>query len=274
MWNQALTAEEVDAIYQDGLNGVGLDGAARGPALDITLSPDGTQLILDWESSDGKLYNLRSETDPSKGDPGDWPIHGGNEDIAALPPLNTLTIPLPADPRRFFVIEEFNAPPVAVFFDNFENGQGAWEVGSEGAAGTAWELGIPSNVGPATANSPDNCFGTNIAAEYELDAEVWLRSPAIDLTNAGGATLRYFQAADIEAIFDSGRVAVLDASDNSEIAVLDSAVEGASNAWREIVHVLPPAALGTTIRIEFRFFSDDFGVFAGWYLDDVTVTVP
>ena len=58
------------------------------------------------------------------------------------------TIPLPADSDRFFVIEEFNAPPVEVYSDNFEGGQGDWTIGSDGEDGTAWELGSPTVVGP------------------------------------------------------------------------------------------------------------------------------
>ena len=33
-------------------------------------------------------------------------------------------------------------------------------------------------------------------------------------------------------------------------------------------------ALGKNIRIEFRFNSDELENFAGWYIDDVVVTVP
>ncbi|NIP97873.1 MAG: LamG domain-containing protein, partial [Akkermansiaceae bacterium] len=106
---------------------------------DITQT-DG-ELVLEWASQAGKLYNLRSETDLSNGDPEDWPIYGGNMEMAATPDFNTLTIPLPDEPGRFFVIEEFPAPPVTVFSDDFESGQGDWTLGTDGADGTAWEIG-------------------------------------------------------------------------------------------------------------------------------------
>ncbi|NIP94133.1 MAG: hypothetical protein GWO24_12035, partial [Akkermansiaceae bacterium] len=51
----------------------------------------------------------------------------------------------------------------------------------------------PTGVGPNAAPSPDNCFATNIALDYAVDANIWLRSPPIDLTTAGGATLSYYQ---------------------------------------------------------------------------------
>lgn len=274
MWNDALTAEEIDKIYQDGLKGISIGGLPRGPSLKVGRSQDGMQLVLSWDSKDGKLYNLRSETDLSNGDPIDWPLVGTHEEIVATQPMNVLAIPFPAEEERYFVIEEFNAPPVTIFFDDFENGPGAWETGSEGAAGTAWELGTPSAVGPAAANSPTNCFATNLASGYAIDAKVWLRSPVIDLTTAGGATLNYFNVTDIEPGFDFGRIAILDAADGSEIVELANPIDGVDTLWREATHVLPAEALGKIIRIEFRFSSEELENFSGWYLDDVRVTVP
>ena len=231
------------------------------------------ELEFKWESADGKLYNLRSEIDPSAAEPIDWPIFGGHSDLAATPPENTLTIPMPADLTRLFVVEGFPAPPVSVFSDDFEGGQGGWTTGTEGAVGTMWELGLPG-VGPAEANSPTSCFGTNLTADYAADADVWLRSPPIDLTNTGGATLNYVEWRDIEAAFDSGRVVVLDATDNSEIAEIEDSIDGFSNGWENVSRQIPPAALGKVIKIEFRFQSDNIENFPGWYIDDVSVTVP
>nr|NIP92451.1 hypothetical protein [Akkermansiaceae bacterium] len=132
----------------------------------------------------------------------------------------------------------------------------------------------PSGGGPAGAHSPANCFATNISGEYGLDAEVWLRSPAIDLTTAGGATLSFFQFTDIEEGFDFGTVKVLDAADNSELAEIETAIDGVTPDWEQVRKPMPAGALGKSIVLEFRFVSDDIQAFAGWYLDDVTVTVP
>ncbi|NIP93108.1 MAG: hypothetical protein GWO24_06475, partial [Akkermansiaceae bacterium] len=157
---------------------------------------------------------MRSETDPSDGEPITWPIYDGRADLAATPPLNTLTIPRPVDPFRLFVVEAFPAPPVEVFSDDLESGQGEWSAGSDGDAGTTWELGSPS-LGATSANSPANCFGTNLDSEYAINADVWLRSPPIDLTTATGATMTYYQFRDIEEGFDFGTISLLDAADNS-----------------------------------------------------------
>ncbi|NIP92338.1 MAG: hypothetical protein GWO24_02225, partial [Akkermansiaceae bacterium] len=129
-----------------------------------------------------------------------------------------------------------------IFGDDFEGGQGEWGVGSDGQAGTVWELGTPSVVGPASAASPVNCFGTNLAANYGLDADVWLRSPAIDLTAAGAATLSYAQFRDIEQGFDFGMVRVLDAADDSELAVIEAIIDDVSAGWEKVSKALPAEA--------------------------------
>ncbi len=245
-----------------------------GPELVVSRDQGTGELVFTWDSKTAKLYNLRSETDPSQLAPADWPIFGPHQDIPSTPPENTLVIPLPADPFRLFVIEEFNAPPVSLVSDDFESGPGDWTTGSDGLEGTTWELGAPANVGPSAANSPSNCFGTNLSADYQDDANVWLRSPEADLTTADSATLHYFQYFEIEADFDKGIVSVLDAGDDSVLAVLVPTVDGSSAGWEEVSLSLPAAALGKTVKIEFRLDSDDVMNEAGWYLDDFNLTVP
>jgi len=265
IYDSILTPERVEAHYQAAT-------AAAGDPLGFRVRASGPDLVFSWESKDGMLYNLRSETDPSATDPPEWPILDGHENLEATPPENTLTIPRPSDSRRFFVIEQFPAPPVSIFSDDFESGQGGWAFGSDGAAGTAWELGVPTN-GPGSANSLVNCFGTNLASDYGINADVWLRSPAIDLTTAGGATLNYFQYRDIEEGFDFGIISVLDAADDSLIAEIPGIDSGAF-AWELVSKSIPAEALGKMIKIEFRMTSDAIETFPGLFIDDFEVTVP
>ncbi len=234
-------------------------------------------LDLVWESKNGKLYRVRSETDPASASSGDWPIFDGHTDIAATPDENTLNIPLPAELSRFFVIEEYNPPPVTVLSDDFENGQGGWTTGVDDATGnTIWGFGLPAVTGPVAASSGVNCFGTNIDDNYEINANIWLRSPTIELPpGAESATLRYSEFRDIEAAFDAGQLAVLDAADDSVLAVLQADIDGDNGwDWAQVTRRLPAAVLDRDIKIEFRFQSDDIQNFAGWYIDDVELTVP
>ena len=199
----------------------------------------------------------------------------------ATPPENTLTVPLPPDPTRLFVIESFPAPPVSTYFDDFENGVGQWETGSDGGKGTVWELGVPTS-GPFRSFSPTNCFATNLDGNYTANTNVWLRSPPIDLTGTESATLRFAHYYDIEApeavapftVYDFGQLAILDAVDDSELALLVPALADFIADWEEISFTLPADTLNKVIRIEFRLISDDIAFLPGWYVDDVQVTIP
>ena len=284
--DRVLTEEEVDGLWNSAITAK----PQRVVITELALDRDagGDEFVIKWLSKQGKLYNLRSESQPGDSDIREWPLYdpaedGSYADIIAAPPQNTLRLPQPADPFRLFVIEEFNAPPVTLVTYDFDNGPGGWTAGNAGATGTVWGHGTPANVGPPAANSGANCWGTVIDAIYPntpggtLD-EVILRSPEIDLTLAGGATLKFHHWADFEGPpFDWGTIRVLDAADDAELAVLEAEIlNQVVPEWGEVKLTFPPAALGKVIKLEFGFTSDDVdsGPQAGWYLDDVVVTVP
>jgi hypothetical protein len=262
----------------------------------LEIAQVGDDLVISWASRGGMLYNLRSETDPSNGEPKNWPIHDGNMDIAATPDTNTLTIPLPADASRYFVIEEFPVPPVTVFSENFDGTDPGWTTGfeaSDTAMNTLWQLGDPSGgaalTGPPAAKSGLNCFGTNLAANYGISSNIWLRTPPgmIDLTTATEATVVFQQWVDIDPFMDPdtgfgdhGFLRVLDASGLpgtvTELGVVQADNNGFNlNGWAEFTAKLPADVLGKSIVLEFIFVSDMDGfVASGWYIDDLVVTVP
>jgi hypothetical protein len=280
LFQGVLTPEEVAAF---GGAEVPIGPTKRIKITDISYdgtNPGAKTFSVSWESEEGKLYNLRSTTDPASADPIDWPIVAGQENLAATPPENTVTIPFPPDSTRLFVVEEFPAPPVTVFTDNFEDGQGDWTTGGDDGSNpfTNWEFGSPTVVGPASANSGANCFGTNLSADYANLSDLWLRSPPIDLTAAAGATLNFSHYVDIEEGFDFGEVRLLDADAAlAELAVLEMTIDGNNpTGWEPFSKALPAAALGKNVVLEFRFDSDDISepTQAGWYIDDVEVTVP
>jgi hypothetical protein len=236
--------------------------------LQLTIVPNGSDFDLAWNSRAGMLYDVKSSADITA-PRSTWTLVRG--DIEATPPANLLTVPASAGPQQFYVLEARRNP--TRFADDFEHGIGGWATGSEGFTGTAWELGEPSNVGPAGAHSPTNCFATNLQSDYGWDANVWLRSPAIDLTGASGATLEFWQFTAIELGSDFGSIQILDAGNNTPLAVVTAVVDGTTAEWVPFAAALPPEAVGKRIKIEFRFQSDSFGEFAGWYIDDVQVRV-
>lgn len=251
-------------------------GGGRKPQLELTHRPASNELEIRWDSQAGMLYNLRSEIAPSSGLPRSWPLYGNFENIEATPPRNSLTFPLPPESERFFVVEEFLPPPVTVFSDDFESAVGNWETGSEEDDGTLWELGTPNHVfGPLSAHGGVNCWGTNLTSDYASNAVAFLKSPPIDLTSAEAqATLKFFQFVEIENPADKGQIRILDAADDSLIEILQDDINGLGVDWQESTLQFPTTALGKVIKIEFRFQSDAVGEFAGWYLDDLEVTVP
>jgi hypothetical protein len=250
----------------------------------LSVTQVGSDLVFTWTSQAGMRYDLLSEIDPSVAMPIDWPVYDGHEQIMATPDTNTLTIPLPAESERFFVIKEYPAPPVPIYEENFDTTAAGslpagWTIGGSpgNPPGTNWELGTPSTVGPPTAFGGSNCVGTNIAAPYTLNANIFLRSPVIDLVTAVGATLNFAHWVDIEEGFDFGSVAVLDATDNSELGFVVSVVDGdLPSDWEQFSMSLPAAALGKNVIFEFRLFEDGVSLLdqAGWYIDNVVVTVP
>ena len=253
-------------------------GGNRLRITDFSRDPNTDELSVSWESKPGKLYNLRSTLDPSSTKPEDWELLEPHEDIAATPPLNTLVISRPADGERYFVVEEFNAPPLTVFTENFETGGAGWIATSEGAGTTTeWELGTPDPDlfgGPPAARSGSQCYGTDLDAYYVEDTLIRLQSPPIDLSGIVGGNISYFQWRDIEETFDSATVRLLDASNSSEIAILAGSLDGLSTSWEEVSHPIPAEAEGMTVILEFVLQSDDIGNQAGLYIDDISIQGP
>ena len=106
-------------------------------------------------------------------------------------------------------------------------------------------------TGPSPSHSGTNCFGTDLDTSYADSTGVFLRSPSINLTTAAGATLTFWRFYDIETGFDWGRVRVLDAADDSEIAVLEETFDGTTNDWEEVSIKLPAEVAGKMVKIEF-----------------------
>ena len=265
-------------------------GSGSGPRkVPLSVTQVGSDLVFTWTSQAGMRYDLLSEIDPSVAMPQDWPVYDGHEQIMATPDTNTLTIPLPADAQRFFVIKEFPAPPVVLFEENFDGADPGWTTDfnpADTARNTTWQLGDPFGgpiSGPPAANSGANCYGTNLGANYGISSSTWLRSSAIDLTAAVGATVIFQQWVDMDDFdnLDRGTLRILDASDLPatviELAVVETNITGLNpTGWVEFSAELPAAALGQLISLEFLFESDGDSIFdqSGWHIDDVMITAP
>lgn len=159
----------------------------------------------------------------------------------------------------------------SALFDDFEDAVASGSSWS--TEGTdLWQVGKPT-TGPGAAYSGENVLATLLDGSFQQTSDAFLRSPAIDLTNANAAVVSY---ADYHQLSDDvnwhfAKVSILDASTKEEIEQLDRTT-GVTDGWREREFVLSQASLGRTVILEFHLSTDDFEEVAGWYIDAVTVT--
>ncbi|HJM62199.1 MAG TPA: hypothetical protein QGF50_00680, partial [Roseibacillus sp.] len=233
----------------------------------------GSDLEFTFDSEAGKVYDILSSTDPeAEPDSAAWAVW--QADIPATAPVNVETFARPADARRFFVIREKEAPPF--FVEDFESGQGGWTTGVNDANGnTAWVMGSPNgSTGPTTgADGSGNAFTTNLG-DYANDADIFLRSPVIDLTGGGitTATLTMEHWRDADGFGDLFGVRVLRASDLGVLGDIDPDSTVFDPDWESFSEILPASAVGEEIILEFWFTSDATNdAFSGWSIDNVAV---
>ncbi len=241
---------------------------------------------FEWDSQPGKLYDLLTSTDLA--DPiSEWPIyddgetpHGG---IPAAGETTTLTAVPSADPRRFFALREYDAPPPPPLLNvDFEDDNGGFTTSTD--AGTAWEWGTPTSTGFGGTVSAGNdgsakCWGTGIGnpgfyANPTTNSR--LISPGIDLTSVAAAELSFAHAIDLVST-DSAVVRVFNTDTDEEIVggafpltISDDNLSAAP--WEASGPLVLP--VGAPIRIEW-ILSGTGGTtedFMGWYIDDVLVT--
>jgi hypothetical protein len=166
---------------------------------------------------------------------------------------------------------------VTVFQDDFESGPGDW---THGGTQDEWELGTPQ-YGPSQPHSGTMCWGIDLDSDYESDADNWLLSPPIDLSDISSAFLDFWIWNWIEE-FDNynpvDRVWVEITTDGSQFESICSAMAGinedpeipAVGGWSRVVLDIHRFA-GNTVQFRFRFSSNSTENRPGSYIDDITV---
>ena len=272
---------------------------ATGSPFPLAIRPNATtpgSYDFEWDSQEGKVYDLLSSVDLST-PVAEWPVYGVGEmvyeGIPAAGSTTTLTAVPSTDPRRFFAMREADAPPPPPLLDvNFEDDAGGFTASAD--EGTAWEWGTPDSSGPGGTVDAGNdaepgtggAWGTNLGAYsggagdpgFYVDPTVNSRliSPEIDLTEVAVAELTFAQAIDLD-LNDSAVVRIYDAATGDEIidgdfplVIEDPDLQAAP--WEASgPHALP---VGSMIRIEW-ILNGAGGTeadFMGWYIDDVAVT--
>ena len=251
--------------------------------LPLHVREDGNELVLEWESLPGMFYVLRTSTDlsaelstwESVNAPGSVENNGVFE-IAGTPPLNVHSLPFPDDPTRFYRVQQFPLPPVTLFDDDLEGNTDDWTtVVTDGAGDTRWTLGTPGgSTGPISgAGDSLNAWCTNLG-DYGPNADISLRSPAIDLTGVASAKLTFQAYRDADGFADTATVRFLRASDLTPLgdAVLMDMTEFDSD-WKTFQIDITPEAIGESILIEWNFLSDNSAdAFSGLSIDNILVS--
>jgi transglutaminase-like putative cysteine protease len=163
-----------------------------------------------------------------------------------------------------------------IFYDDYEGALNAW---SHGGTHDEWELGTPT-YGPTAAHSGANCWGTDLDDTYEDNADCWLLSPWIDLSNLCCADLGFW----IWNWVHDTRMHVYDplwveiTLDGETYLPLSSHMGGVNDdpvipdvgGWSYMVLDLTKYT-GNSVRIRFHFSSDDTVTQPGSYIDDIHV---
>ena len=234
----------------------------------LRITATGDDLVLEWDSKFGKVYDILSNTDLSATPVENWPVLRG--DIPATAPLNTETILRPPDDERYFVVVEKDGPPLLE--DDFETDEGWIAIVNDANGNTNWERGTPSGrTGPLTgADGSANAWSTN-QGDYGPDSDISLRSPVIDLTGVPSADLSFDVFRDADGFGDTASVRFLDATGLIQLGfrqAIDMTVFDVD--WTNLVIPVAPEALGQNIIIEINFISDNsVDFFSGLSIDNV-----
>jgi hypothetical protein len=199
------------------------------------------------------------------------------QDIAADPSgTNTLVITLPFPEEGFLAVREKNPPPL--FSDDLETGAAGWTTIINDAFGnTEWELGTPTGTtGPlAGAGESVNAWCTGLG-DYGVESDISLRTPAIDLSGVASALLSFDAYRDADGFGDTATIRFLRSSDQSQLGEdvpIDMTIFDVDYDAIEVL--VPAAAIGESVLIEFNFVSDGtLDTFSGLCLDNILVQVP
>lgn len=166
---------------------------------------------------------------------------------------------------------------VTVFQDDFESGSGGW---THGGTLDEWELGTPQ-YGPSQSHSGSMCWGTDLDSDYESNADNWLLSPPIELSDNSSAFLDFWIWNWIEEFNDYDpvdRIWVEITTEGSLFEPICSAMAGINDdpeipdvgGWSHVVLDIQRFT-GNTVQFRFRLSSNSTENRPGSYIDDVIV---
>jgi hypothetical protein len=167
-------------------------------------------------------------------------------------------------------------PKPAPWSENFETTTEFLSETFEGGE-LNWEWGTPANDLQTAGHSGTNVWGTNLRGISGIEyTETALASPAIDLTTAHSAKLKFWHSYDftLDATYEAAGLFVVTNAQTTPVLVAQYGDLAAS--WEEEEIDLTPF-IGKVVQFVWFYqlleFEDPSTVHIGWMIDDVSVTV-
>jgi len=162
--------------------------------------------------------------------------------------------------------------PIQVYSENFDTTNGGFVVSG---TSPSWAWGAPAATpGPGAPFSAPNVWATNLSDNYNSSEQSYLTSPTIDLSAYPGLspTLSFMHWMDSESnSWDWGAVEVTKDGGVSWQIVFEKF--GDVLTWSPKSIVLDPSYAVSNFQFRFFMRSDSSLNFAGWYIDNVQVSV-
>jgi len=211
----------------------------------------------------------------------------------AFPPGNILAIP---DDNDTYVNLTWNEPePIISYFFDFENGNQGWTTGAI-SGDNQWQLGTPSQSQINGAHSGMLAWMTGLSHNYGNNANSWLMSPELDLTNM--LTVYFsvylniwcpmnYDGMIMEYSIDNGVNWFHVGSDDTELNFYNNnsphgpidppkwsgSTPGINGIWEERTAYIPEIAGESSVYLRFRFGSDAAVNGEGIAVDDVYIGI-
>jgi hypothetical protein len=264
IWDRALSAAEVDGIYQNGLLGKPLNAPFEPLEIrDVGLpAPDQVRLVF-FSPYTGRDHAIERK---DQLDAVEWTAEPTVTFISLGGGLTEAIFTRSGSDAAFYRVALL--PQAALFSEDFETGAPGW---THGGFGDNWELGTPVN-GPGAAFSGTNVYATSLTGNIEAFSDNYLHTPVINLATVTRATLTFqeWRNVDPDPTFHGTVVSVVDPTTLNVLLQL-SVAAGATVGYEPRTLPLPPQVLGRNVIIEFRLYCDGFNLLEGWYIDDVQI---
>ncbi|NNE08208.1 MAG: hypothetical protein HKN20_06560 [Gemmatimonadetes bacterium] len=164
----------------------------------------------------------------------------------------------------------FSKTAATIFTDDMESGVNGWSTALlDGSTDDLWHQQTTNSNSPSTAWWCGILAGADYATGNRISNT--LESPSVLLTGSAPLTFSFYESYTTESGWDFVNVDIQDSS--GSWTALRSGVSGSSGGWQQTSFDVSSYA-GQTVKFRFHFDTTDgsFNNFAGWFIDDVTVS--